>query len=135
MQLEDALFIRVSPTQIKQVIINIIINGMEAMERRVALTQPDRKLMMQIRTVSEDDRAVICIRDEGTGMSPEDLKSAASHTIPQSPPVSALVWRFPTNWSCKTAARWSLKAYWATIRRSVWFSRRSITHEATRTDH
>ena len=73
-QLEDALFIRVSPTQIKQVIINIIINGMEAMERRVALTQPDRKLMMQIRTVSEDDRAVICIRDEGTGMSPEDLK-------------------------------------------------------------
>ena len=30
--------------------------------------------MMQIRTVSEDDRAVICIHDEGTGMSPEDLK-------------------------------------------------------------
>ena len=70
---EENLHIRVAANQMKQVIINIIINGIESMERRVKLSPPEDKLTMEIRAVSQPPYAVLTIRDEGTGMSPEEL--------------------------------------------------------------
>lgn len=76
--LEEGLLIRVSANQIKQVVINIIINGIEAMERRLKLQPPDRKLVMEIRTYAQGDQVKISVRDEGIGMSPEALDKCRS---------------------------------------------------------
>lgn len=72
--IEEDLPVRVSENQIKQVIINIIINGIEAMERRLRQQGPERKLVMEIRAFSRDGEAVISVRDEGVGMTPEALE-------------------------------------------------------------
>lgn len=72
--LEEGLFIRVSESQIKQVLVNVIINGIEAMERRLKAEHPGRALVMEIGARAQGDRAVISVRDEGVGMTPEELE-------------------------------------------------------------
>lgn len=72
--LEEGLFIRVSESQLKQVLVNVIINGIEAMERRLKQERPERRLVMAIRAGSRDGQVVISVRDEGVGMTPEELE-------------------------------------------------------------
>lgn len=73
-RLEEGLLIRVSEGQLKQVLINVIINGIEAMERRLKQEDSARRLTMEIRAWGQGDRAVISVRDEGVGMTPEELE-------------------------------------------------------------
>ena len=69
----EGLCVRVAASQMKQVIINIIINGIESMERRVKLSPPEGKLTMEIRAEARPPYVVLTIRDEGVGMSREEL--------------------------------------------------------------
>ncbi len=73
-RLEAGLLIRVSEGQLKQVLINVIINGIEAMERRLKQEDSARRLTMAIRAQGQGERAVISVRDEGVGMTPEELE-------------------------------------------------------------
>ena len=73
-RLEAGLLIRVSEGQLKQVLINMIINGIEAMERRLKQEDSARRLTMAIRAQGQGERAVISVRDEGVGMTPEELE-------------------------------------------------------------
>lgn len=70
---QENLYIRVAANQMKQVIINIIINGIESMERRVKLAPPEGKLTMEIRAFARPPYVMLTIRDEGMGMSDEEL--------------------------------------------------------------
>lgn len=102
-RLEAGLLIRVSEGQLKQVLINVIINGIEAMERRLKQEDSARRLTMAIRAQGQGERAVISVRDEGVGMTPEELERCRTPTLPPSPRGSAWACACPTIWSGSTA--------------------------------
>ncbi len=70
--LEDGHCIMANRDQIKQVLINIILNGMESMREKLA-TQPDLRLHLCIELSGSPDESHIIIRDEGMGMSPQAI--------------------------------------------------------------
>jgi C4-dicarboxylate-specific signal transduction histidine kinase len=67
------LYITVDRDQIKQVMTNILINGMEAMENKRSRTGCEDTMTLAVRTETQDDKVYIRIRDEGTGMTEEEL--------------------------------------------------------------
>ncbi|MBR4876076.1 MAG: transporter substrate-binding domain-containing protein [Clostridia bacterium] len=67
------LYITVDRDQIKQVMTNIFINGMEAMENKRSRTGCEDVMTLAVRTETQDDKVYIRIRDEGTGMTEEEL--------------------------------------------------------------
>ena len=63
----------VSRDQIKQVLINLLINGIEALEKKIAQHREDRELKLVIRAQSQVESSVIEIYDEGVGMTRQEL--------------------------------------------------------------
>jgi signal transduction histidine kinase len=61
--------------QIKQSLINIIINGIESMEKKLAgSAKPDGSIKMKITAYKNDKNAIVVVRDEGVGMTAEEIK-------------------------------------------------------------
>jgi polar amino acid transport system substrate-binding protein len=73
---EEGLCIEADKNQIKQVLINIIMNGIESMEKKLEIDEkePEHPLIMNISARSHDSMIYINIRDEGIGMSERELK-------------------------------------------------------------
>ncbi|KUO71889.1 MAG: hypothetical protein APF77_07195 [Clostridia bacterium BRH_c25] len=74
--IDDHLCITVNSNQIRQVIINIILNSLESMEKRLTL-HPDsisKPLIMKISAYAHRSSAVITITDQGMGMDGTKLK-------------------------------------------------------------
>ena len=67
------LYITVDRDQIKQVMTNILINGMEAMESKRSSTGSAEPMTLTVRTEAREDKVCIHIRDEGTGMTEDEL--------------------------------------------------------------
>jgi len=74
--IDDNLRIRVNSNQIRQVIINIILNSLESMEKRLTLypNSISESLVMKIRAHPHKSSAVITITDQGMGMNEKKLK-------------------------------------------------------------
>ena len=69
---EGHCFIRAVPVQIKQVLINIIINSIESLEKKLSMDpQAEDLLQLKIRTFVDGREGYVEIRDEGVGMSKE----------------------------------------------------------------
>lgn len=73
----DNLTIKINKDQIKQVLINIFMNGIESMEKKIkSLADIGKdKLTMAISALAEDEYVFISITDEGMGMNEKELKS------------------------------------------------------------
>ncbi len=67
------LYIFADRDQIKQVIINILLNGIEAMESKCAAAPQPQSLTISVRAAGQEDKVSIVIRDEGTGMTEQEL--------------------------------------------------------------
>ncbi|MEM1485041.1 transporter substrate-binding domain-containing protein [Oscillospiraceae bacterium PP1C4] len=76
---EDGLMIEADKNQIKQVLINIIINGIESMEKKLKELDPEKgpPLILNVWARAEDENIIITIRDEGNGMSEKELRRCA----------------------------------------------------------
>ncbi len=71
--LSPELYILADRDQIRQVLINILINGIEAMEQKAARCTPDTALTLELRVEEREDKVAVIIRDEGVGMTAEEL--------------------------------------------------------------
>jgi len=60
--------------QIKQILINIIANGMESMREKLCLTPEKKPLLLNISLSGDAYCSLISIRDEGMGMSREAIE-------------------------------------------------------------
>lgn len=72
--LGEAIFIFANRDKIKQAIINIIVNGVESMEQKLESSPEQQPLMLEISAYQDDAFAYVQIRDEGMGMSEEDIR-------------------------------------------------------------
>ena len=76
-EIQDGLSIFADRNQLKQVLINIMLNGLQSMQHRL---EEDASLTgvltMRIRAFEDPDYTYLQIADEGTGMSPEIIKKA-----------------------------------------------------------
>lgn len=61
--------------QIKQVLVNILINGVEAMEKKAARETPTAPLTLEVRVEEAEEKAAVIVRDQGIGMTEEELRS------------------------------------------------------------
>jgi len=66
-RLETKLTVRANKTQIQQVVLNLILNALEAMTER-----PDGERILRIQTARTDGKALVSISDTGIGI-PEDM--------------------------------------------------------------
>lgn len=73
-ELEDDHYALVNRDQIKQVLINIIMNGIESMQEKLAGGDQNRELTMRIQLFREGANSVVIIRDEGMGMTKEAIE-------------------------------------------------------------
>ena len=71
--LSPDLFILADRDQIRQVLVNILINGIEAMEKRVARSAPEAPLTIRVCAGQADGKVALTVRDEGVGMTAEEL--------------------------------------------------------------
>ncbi len=70
--IDNTLCIIADRDQIKQVMINIIINGIEAIEKKLSILSENRSLLMLSISVKQSaDQVVISVYDEGIGMDPK----------------------------------------------------------------
>lgn len=67
------LYVFADRDQIKQVMINTLLNGIEAMEAKCAEGTPDAPLTLTVQSGEQDGKVSITIRDEGTGMTEQEL--------------------------------------------------------------
>ncbi len=74
-KLPEALYIEADRDQINQVLINIMMNSITSMEKRSQRTSVGEVLKLEISTWSQEDYAIIEIRDEGEGMSAQTLRN------------------------------------------------------------
>lgn len=72
-EVEDDLLIVADKNQLKQILINIILNGFDAM---MSAKLHDEKLSMDIKAWGEDVYVYIQVADEGIGMTEEEIKKA-----------------------------------------------------------
>ena len=72
---DEDLQIHVGKNQIKQALINIIMNAIESMEKKLK-EQPELAghLTLRVSTAAEGDRVLITISDEGCGMNEKELR-------------------------------------------------------------
>ena len=73
-QIADGQWILGNRDQIKQILINIVINGKESMEEKLATLPGDAELTLQIALRESKDGSVVTVRDEGMGMSAEAVE-------------------------------------------------------------
>jgi len=71
--LDDSVVIHVNRDRIKQSLINIIMNSIESMEKKIK-SEPNMSLLMTISVHKDTKFAWACIHDEGVGMSEADIK-------------------------------------------------------------
>lgn len=80
-QLEKGMLIEADPNQLKQVIINIILNGIEAIEDKIKRLKNNRdvlsgELQLTIKAWREGESVYIQIIDQGIGMTVEETRRA-----------------------------------------------------------
>jgi C4-dicarboxylate-specific signal transduction histidine kinase len=63
--------VRCDRVQIEQILLNLIVNGFEAMQDTVAV---DRRMIIRSRADPAERRCVISVRDAGTGIPPENFE-------------------------------------------------------------
>ena len=73
-QIEDGQWIMGNRDQIKQILINIVINGKESMDEKLAALPEDAQLELRISLKKSEKGSLVAIRDEGTGMSAEAIE-------------------------------------------------------------
>lgn len=73
-EIEDGHIIYGIQDQIKQILINIIINGLESMKEKLVVSSPEGTLSLRISLQDKDNCSCISIRDEGMGMSQEAIE-------------------------------------------------------------
>ena len=69
---EEGLWIEVDPQQVKQAVINLIINGLDAMEAGKN-TEDDRSMTLTLSVFEQDGYVHLSVRDEGIGMADDEL--------------------------------------------------------------
>lgn len=69
-KLESGLIIKANKNQIKQVLINVIMNGIEAIEKKFSTSRIEilKPAFMEITAYSENEYVIIDVYDEGVGM-------------------------------------------------------------------
>ena len=65
---------QVNRDQIKQALLNLLINSIESVEERLVL-EPDSRPSILVTVVKENGTVRISVRDEGTGMSDESIQN------------------------------------------------------------
>ena len=73
---EKDIKLYVDKNQLKQTLINIILNGLESMSEKISKFNITNKLHMNIRTWSSDKNVYITVSDEGMGMTDEEIKKS-----------------------------------------------------------
>jgi len=75
-ELEEGMWIYVEQDRIKQVLINILLNSLEAVELRSKTdTQPGKQYRISVSAYRQAGEIVIRVEDQGNGMSQEELQS------------------------------------------------------------
>lgn len=78
LRLEDGVFIRVSRDQLKQSVINLILNSLESIDDKLARQGRANDIVaLNIANFTRGDIAFIVIQDEGMGMTPEQIQLCA----------------------------------------------------------
>jgi polar amino acid transport system substrate-binding protein len=70
--LDDSVEVFVNRDKIKQSLINIILNGIESMKKKLQ-REPDKTLLMTIRIYKDMEFVWVSVRDEGVGMSEPEI--------------------------------------------------------------
>lgn len=74
---EDGLTLLADKNQLKQVLINILLNGFDSMIEKIKLNEnKNEKLNMKIKTWKSEENIYIQITDEGMGMTDEQIKKS-----------------------------------------------------------
>ena len=73
-RIEGGQWIMGNRDQIKQILINIVINGKESMNEKLAGLPDDTELTLEIALQGNESGAVVAVRDEGMGMSAEAVE-------------------------------------------------------------
>ena len=74
-ELEEGMWIYVEQDRIKQVLINILLNSLEAVEMRNKLeNEPGKQYQISISAYKQSGEVFIRVEDQGDGMSEEDLQ-------------------------------------------------------------
>jgi polar amino acid transport system substrate-binding protein len=73
-ELPKGLFIEADRDQINQVLINIMLNGVASMERKLQENASCGTLHLNVSSSVHEDFVVLAIRDDGEGMSPQTLQ-------------------------------------------------------------
>lgn len=73
-RIEENQWIMGNRDQIKQILINIVINGKESMSEKLTTLPADAELTLQISLWGSENGSVITVRDEGMGMSAEAVE-------------------------------------------------------------
>ena len=74
-KLESDLFILADRDQLKQVLVNIFLNSVEAMEHKCAVSPPSEPLTLRVHAASRGEKVFLTIRDEGEGMTEQELSA------------------------------------------------------------
>ena len=75
-ELEDGLMIKGDRSQIQQILINIILNGIEAMKEKIKNNDIAHKLKMHIKAWKNEKYVFIQIIDEGMGMTEDEVRKS-----------------------------------------------------------
>lgn len=73
---EEDLIIIADKNQLKQIIINVILNGLDSMNEKIENSNIKYKLHIDIKLWGDDENAFIQITDEGLGMTEEEIKKS-----------------------------------------------------------
>lgn len=73
--LRPEAYILADRDQIRQVLTNILINGIQAMEQKFAAQQPAQPLTLTVELTQEGEKWRLRIRDEGIGMTEAELQA------------------------------------------------------------
>lgn len=71
--LSPELYILADRDQIRQVLVNILINGIEAMEQKAACGVQGTALVLEVRVEEMDGKVAVTVRDEGIGMTAQEI--------------------------------------------------------------